>query len=220
MVIYKITNNVNGKIYIGQHCKNDTDYMGSGTLLKRAFQKYGKENFTKEIIEICLDKEALNIAEKYWISYYHSQDRNIGYNITAGGEGVFGYKHNKEQLEKMSKRFKGIPKTKEHNLKNSIANKGKNTWSKGRLKSDDEKKKNSIAHLGERNPFYGRHHTKEHILKISKPVKQYDKSMNLIKEYISIKEAADINGFNPSAISNCCKERSRTAFGYIWRLAA
>lgn len=87
--IYKITNNINGKIYIGQHkqitIKEKVDrYLGSGILIKKAQNKYGKENFTKEIIEYC-DKENVNDREVYWIRFYNSLTPN-GYNITKGGQ--------------------------------------------------------------------------------------------------------------------------------------
>ena len=50
--IYKTTNLINGKIYIGQHKSNlfDSQYKGSGVILRKAFAKYGKENFKVEII--------------------------------------------------------------------------------------------------------------------------------------------------------------------------
>ena len=50
MQIYKITNLINGKIYIGQDSNDRLDYFGSGLLIKRAIKKYGKENFNKQII--------------------------------------------------------------------------------------------------------------------------------------------------------------------------
>lgn len=87
MVIYKTTNKITGKIYIGQ-TKNDTpDYLGSGKILRYAIEKYGKENFEKEILEECASKEDMDTAEIYWISHYESTKREIGYNISIGGTG-------------------------------------------------------------------------------------------------------------------------------------
>jgi len=87
MIIYKTTNLVNGKIYIGQDKNNNPTYLGSGKILHLAFQKYGIENFNKEILEECGSEEDLNEREKYWIGFYNSTDRKIGYNIALGGNG-------------------------------------------------------------------------------------------------------------------------------------
>ena len=87
MVIYKTKNKITGRIYIGQDKSNNPEYLGSGKILRQSIEKYGKENFEKEILEECSSKEQLDLAEKYWISYYNSTDRNIGYNIAVGGSG-------------------------------------------------------------------------------------------------------------------------------------
>lgn len=87
MVIYKTTNLVNGKIYVGQDTKNNPKYLGSGVLLKKAFIKYGKENFKKEILEECTQKNLLDEREKYWIMILDSRNTKIGYNVAIGGEG-------------------------------------------------------------------------------------------------------------------------------------
>ena len=91
LYIYKITNKINGKTYIGQrHCPEnktpwtDTKYMGSGIHLKSSENKYGIDNFSKEIIAICYNEHMLNILEKEYTALY----RNIGkaeYNIADGG---------------------------------------------------------------------------------------------------------------------------------------
>jgi hypothetical protein len=91
MQIYKITNTINGKIYIGKNSTSKQNYMGSGSVLNEAKLKYGIENFQKDIIEDNIkDLETLNEREIYWIKYYNSQDRNIGYNVTDGGDGNTG----------------------------------------------------------------------------------------------------------------------------------
>lgn len=85
MIIYKTTNLINKKIYVGQDSKNDPDYLGSGKAIKRAIKKYSKTNFIKEIIENCNDKDELNEREIYWINELNSTNRKIGYNISKGG---------------------------------------------------------------------------------------------------------------------------------------
>ncbi len=86
MIIYKTTNKLNGKFYIGQDKNNNPNYYGSGKKIQNAIKKYGKENFVKEILEECIDENHMNEREVYWISKYNSQDRKIGYNISNGGK--------------------------------------------------------------------------------------------------------------------------------------
>lgn len=67
--LYKITNLVNGKMYIGQHVTDNLDdgYMGSGKLMKRALSKYGAENFRKEWLGFYEDEEELNYMERVFV---------------------------------------------------------------------------------------------------------------------------------------------------------
>lgn len=87
--VYKTTNLVNNKIYVGQHKGNnfDSNYIGSGLLLRKAINKYGIENFKCEIIQYCDTKNNLDEKEKYWINFFQSYKRKIGYNISLGGQG-------------------------------------------------------------------------------------------------------------------------------------
>lgn len=64
MIVYKTTNLINNKIYIGKDTHDNPKYLGSGIVLKRAIKKYGKLNFLKETIEI---KEfgCVTLAAKY-----------------------------------------------------------------------------------------------------------------------------------------------------------
>lgn len=108
--IYITTNLINGKRYIGQkkYDKEGTwkNYLGSGTYLKRAIEKYGKDNFSKEIVEECESKEKLDEREIYWISFYNAVDSDNFYNIASGGDGgdtISGY--NESQKRKLSKKI-------------------------------------------------------------------------------------------------------------------
>ena len=102
MYIYKITNLINGKIYIGQRTQSPRcdNYYGSGIVLRSAIKKYGKENFNKETLEDKLQADQLNEREIYWIKKLKSRDIYGNYNLTDGGDGTTGYKHTEEDNTK------------------------------------------------------------------------------------------------------------------------
>ena len=126
MIIYKTTNLINNKIYIGQDSKNNSNYFGSGYFINRALKKYGKENFKKEILEFCKTKEELNKREEFWIEFYNSTDIKIGYNLSKKAFGIRkGFKHTEESKLKMSKAKRGKVITEETKQKMSLAGKGK-----------------------------------------------------------------------------------------------
>lgn len=91
MIIYKTTNLINGKIYIGQDSHNNTKYLGSGTLIRKAIKQYGTDMFYKEVLEYCNTKKLLNEREIYWINALNSIDPNIGYNRHRGIRGKDTY---------------------------------------------------------------------------------------------------------------------------------
>ena len=84
--IYKTTNLINGKVYIGQHMRNLPGYLGSGVILKYSIAKYGKENFKREVLEYCESKDELNEMEFHYIKQFNSLAPGR-YNLTLGGEG-------------------------------------------------------------------------------------------------------------------------------------
>jgi len=97
MIVYKIQNKINGKIYIGQTIKTLDERM-KGHLLKknnhaihRAIKKYGIENFNFETMAYCDTRKHLNFLEKFYIGLYQCKSPN-GYNLTDGGEGTSGHK--------------------------------------------------------------------------------------------------------------------------------
>lgn len=92
--VYLTTDLTNGKIYVGQHKSEvfDENYFGSGKVVKRKIQKYGKENFTCKILEECDSEESLNEREIFWIKELDALDKEVGYNIATGGAfGDSGY---------------------------------------------------------------------------------------------------------------------------------
>ena len=124
--IYKTTNLINGKQYIGLHSKNDKTYLGSGTLLLKAIKKYGKENFKKEILEEINDIVKANKLEREYIAKYNAVENDNFYNLSYGGEFIAGRKHSKSTIDKISKSKK---KCYENNdklrYKTGSANRGK-----------------------------------------------------------------------------------------------
>jgi group I intron endonuclease len=87
MFIYLTTNKINNKKYIGLCSRIDENYLGSGKLLKAAIKKYGKENFTREILYETNDREELSRKEKEFIEKYNAVVSNDFYNICDGGYG-------------------------------------------------------------------------------------------------------------------------------------
>src|SRR5208337_2102431 len=111
MIIYKITNSINNKAYVGQsqqtleqrwnHHKSDAKRIGFNTHFYKAIRKYGTECWKQEILEEVNSVELLNEAEMKWIEYYNTFNRDKGYNSTSGGEN--GYIFSEEIKEKMRK---------------------------------------------------------------------------------------------------------------------
>lgn len=85
--VYKTTNNLNGKFYIGVHEGTvDDSYLGSGVHLLRAIAKYGRHNFYREIIRVCEDRKAAYILEKELVTP-EVVDNKLCYNMNVGGHG-------------------------------------------------------------------------------------------------------------------------------------
>ena len=141
MIVYKTTNLINGKIYVGQDSKNNPRYLGSGAIIKRAIKKYGVENFKKEIIEVCHSKNEMDEKEKYWIKKLKTIEN--GYNISEGGNGCLGCKQSDETKQK--RREKNIGE------KNPMFGK---RLSNETLHERSEKVKKEGIFKGEKNPNF------------------------------------------------------------------
>ena len=109
--IYETTNLTNGKKYIGQsRGKFKSWYFGSGKILKKAIDKYGKENFSVKLLNYASTKRELNILEKQKIDEYDALNSEIYYNLHEGGRGgdtFSGRKHSEESIKKMKKSLEG-----------------------------------------------------------------------------------------------------------------
>ena len=178
--IYKITNIINNKIYIGQstniycrlvkHIWSLDNGKSCNQHLQNAWNKYGKQNFKFEIIMEC-QKNELNKEEIIFIAKYNSIDKNNGYNIKIGGE--YNTSFSTETKKSISERQMGDKnhrygkKTSEETLKKlSKSLSGENNPNYGKHWSQEIKNKISNSLLGDKNPNYGKKRSKETIEKM------------------------------------------------------
>ena len=208
MIIYKTTNLINNKIYIGKDEKNDPKYLGSGLLIKRAINKYGEEHFSKVILEECTTREELNEKEKLWIEKYNSRDVSIGYNITIGGEG--GLTSSIEKLSKISKELwlnpEYVEKQKEGRKNRIYRQKGEYTH------SDETKEKLKVIHTGKKQSDEHKEKTKKNNLE--KRIYTIIKCVETGQIFKSINEAKRWLG--KGDIQSCLNGRQKMAGGYHW----
>ena len=181
--IYRITNNINHKTYIGQHkyyksLLVEDGYMGSGIILKKAQKKYGIENFTKEIITIAMSRSEANVLEKYYIAKERKENTYGCYNIADGGQGGAwnkGIPCSDESKKKISEALKGRPHSEEWKRK---INENSTRFS-GHHHSEESKKKISESEKGHR-PYFCRPRADEEKKKISEKLK--GRKLNLSDE--------------------------------------
>jgi len=215
MIIYKTTNLVNGKFYIGKDAKNKKSYLGSGKVLKQAIKKYGKENFEKEILEHCSSLEELEEREVYWISKLNALEE--GYNLTEGGTGGDTWTNNELDVH---------------------WNKGKTPWNKGKKGSQKAWNKGLKGYMGANKTSYkpGKDHimygTKQSEETVQKRVetrrkngsykgvgKFAPKKVKNIEDgniFDSIQEAADYYNLTRAQVGHSCrKETKKGKFRFV-----
>ena len=153
-IIYRITNIINKKIYIGKHQTNSLDdgYYGSGKHLKQAISDYGLNNFYKEILFIFDTEKGMNDKERELVTEEFCS-REDTYNICPGGYGGWGY------VNSSGLRTKGHTKEMYDKISNSLLGHKNPSLSKWLV----ERHKNGIHDY---KTFLGKHHTEETKLKI------------------------------------------------------
>ena len=157
MDIYKATNNITGKSYIGyavdgleERKPEHKRYAnrGDGYYFQRAIKKYGWNNFGWILLEHNIsDFDILNELERYWIREFDTKRPN-GYNLTEGGGGTLGYRHSDKTRRKMCEAKKGRKLSDEHKRKIGEACKGSKNGNYGKQHSEDTKRKISEVHKG------------------------------------------------------------------------
>lgn len=200
MVIYKITNKVNGMMYIGQtkhdikirwkqHCHN-----GNGCrFLHHAINKYGADNFIIEVIDTANSKIELDEKEKYWIDKLNTISPN-GYNLKSGGNTP---KYSQESRLRMSKNHHDVS--------------GANNPMYGRIFSKETKLKISKALTGKRLSQQRKEYIREH-----SPFKKAVINIDTGDVYQSSREAEELNNLAHGTISRVCRGAGKTSGGYRW----
>lgn len=165
MIIYKVENKINGKIYIGKTiyslktrkpCHLSYARNGRNTYFHKALRKYGEENFEWSILTETDSETKLNALEKFYIMVYRKM--GILYNMTDGGEGQSGCSPSEEIRKKYSELYKGKSISEETKKKISNGNKGKirteefkknlSEKKKGFKHSEETRKKMSEQRMG------------------------------------------------------------------------
>lgn len=239
--IYLTTNLINGKRYIGKHFGELNDsYLGSGTLIQRAIDKYGKQNFKKEILYISSSEQENSIKEKEFISAFNAVNDDSFYNLIPGGDGgdIFHslpLERQQQIREKASQNNKGE--------KNGMYGKHHSEETKQKLrqvnkdytKTESFRQTMSLVTTGEKNGMYGKKHTEESKKKMSdskkgkklgaengnaKKIRAYKDAEKtiLIKEFNTIQEALIFVGTKPTDYSGITKRMkiNKPYKGFYW----
>lgn len=220
--VYKITNNVNKKCYVGitKHTfekrydyKNWWESGSVNRLLRKSVLKYGIENFTVIILEDNICMTQLEEREKVYIKLFNSFVPN-GYNLTTGGN--YKYQISKESIEK------SIISRRERFLKYGSSQKGKPRNPESIRKMNETQKRqyaegtrqpwNKGKKIGKMSEQAVLNSAKAHLKKVA----SYDKDGNLVKIYEGLKFTKD-DGFNPAQVCLVCKGNAKTHRGFVFK---
>ena len=227
--IYKITNTINDRFYIGssvnihkrlnEHKRMLRKNIHDNDFLQKSWNKHGEDHFKFEIIELIIDKSTLIIREQFYLDLINPFNENTTYNICKIAGNMLGFKHSEETKKLLSDLHKGNKYS--LGFKHSDITKDKMSKSKtgkkhnletinkmisssiGRTQNDETKEKLSIINKGK---------TATNKVKIY----QLDLNDNIIKLWDSITEAANYFNITPSSISSVCNGRNKTINGYKW----
>jgi group I intron endonuclease len=231
MIIYKTTNLLTGQYYIGKDKHNNPKYLGSGKKLVNAIKKYGKENFSKTILEYCISDEHMASREQYWIEQLDSI--RLGYNLAAGGNGgntrkgysdieMQAYKTNlrtgyinSEKVAISIEARRGKKRPEHSELLKMLYKTGKIVpHNLGKQSSNITKQKISLGNRGKT-----RTNKHKQILAESKykSIDVYTISGEYIETISSIKEASNKYNVGRDSIYGVCAGKYKTGAGYIWK---
>ena len=208
--IYKISNLINNKIYIGssnncylrynQHKTNLNTNKHCNKKLQNSWNKHGKNNFVFEVIEIVDKIDDLLVREQFYLDTLSFIDVNKTYNIATIAGNTLGIKMSEEGKQQRSLTLRD-----KYSGELSSNYKGGYIKPKNKLESQKSEINNDII-IGTRQAE-----------KSGKEIIQYDNEMNVLKEWASIKSASDTLKIQRHSIKKCCEGNSRHAGFFIWR---
>lgn len=215
MIIYKITNTVTGKVYIGQTIMSLARRWRQHRSAKRkspfysSIIKHGIDKFTIEQLCSCLDYEALDSAEVYFIKLYNCISP-FGYNVAPGGS--IG-----NSTRGLPSWNRGLEATKEAKKNQSLAHLGQKAWNKGKSPSKKTRLKISLAKKGQRSSpqtefkpgqpsaFKGRKHTPQSLALVSQNGNRKEiQCVETGEVFQSVKAAAEKTGIAKSHLWRLC----------------
>ncbi|CAB4125809.1 grpIintron_endo, group I intron endonuclease [uncultured Caudovirales phage] len=223
MIVYKIVNNLNGKVYIGQtvntiECRFSQHGRDDGYLSK-SIKKHGKENFTIHVIARCTSREELNNRERFCIRIFNSLAPN-GYNLNAGGGGSDVSKETSVKISiKQKQRWANKIGT-EKSLA-ALLDKSRPHALLGKKMSIEYCKKLSDAHKGyvmpqsQKDAIAKGNKGKTH--KDAASIKRIDIKTGEVKIYSSCKEV-EKDGYNKIVVWRAAVGERRTAYKYKWKI--
>lgn len=201
-IIYKITNLINDKVYIGKTCRDLTTRWkehwscalnkADNFYLHNAMRKYGQENFKIEQIDIANTIDELNLKEQEYITLYNALNNKTGYNLTRGGDGnqlydwdeirsLWDLGYSVKEISQIIGCYRGT-------IGQALKNYSSYSYQESLSRSNYNKK--SIC--------------------------QYNSAKELVKTYPSIIAAARELNCSEYTISNCLRDKTNSALGYYW----
>lgn len=240
-IVYLAKNNKNGKLYVGittrplkdrisEHKYDSFNRKSSNkSYFHNAIKLYGFDKFSFKVIETVHANtltdltECLYSLERYYIEKYQTNDRNKGYNLTIGGEGISGYRLSPEHKAIVSKTHKGKHLSQEHKERISEFMRSSNNPRLGKHLSAETRKKISDSHkgllLGEKNPMYGRKRPDVSLRNVERGYKVRQiipRTGEIIHCWDSLRAASKGTGYSRSCIADCCNHKTKLSHGYIW----
>ena len=234
--VYVIVNTINLKLYFGSHSWEgegpDPSYFGSGKLIKRAVEKYGKDNFIIQPIKFYDTVEECRKAEEELLTRYDIANNPYCYNLKNAAVGWTSEDMTGEKHPQYGKRGKdshnyGRHLSDEHRKKlseNHRAMTGENNHMYGKHHTEETRKKMSEAQKGEKHRLYGKHLSEKTRQKLSQannyrkiPVVAIQIATGKIRVFEGLRECARKLNLNHSHISKCLNGKCKTHKGYCFK---